>query len=106
MSEVAVLHTRDHMEAETAAAALRAAKLHPRVALDDTLGFAAGLTTNSGRRIIFVPTREAPQARFILGAPRVDESGDQPLVRFVLIVGFIVAALFGSLAAARVCYGV
>ena len=106
MSDVAVMYPRDHMEAETAAAALRAAGLHPRIALDTPLGLGGGLTTSSGRRIIFVPTQEAPRATTILGEPRVDEGEDQPLVRFALIVGFIVAMLLLAPVAARACYGV
>ena len=61
MNEVAVHFARDHMDAEVAVSALRAARLHPRIALDNTLG--GGLTSSTGRRVIFVPAEEEERAR-------------------------------------------
>lgn len=100
-----MLYPRDHMEAETAAAALRAAGLHPRIALDNTLGLGAGLTSNSGRRILFVAASEAKKARSILGEPRIDDREDRPVLRLVMIVAFLVGLLLLSPLVARACYG-
>ncbi len=103
MNEVAVHFARDHMDAEVAVSALRAARLHPRVALDNTLG--GGLTSNTGRRVIFVPAAEEERAREVLEEPPLEEPEDNPVLRMVIIVALIVGLLLATPFVAQVCSG-
>jgi hypothetical protein len=105
VNEVAVHYARDHMDAEVASSALRAAGLHPRTALDTTLGLAAGLTSNTGRRVIYVPADEERDAREVLQEPVQDEPDDNPLLRMAVIVALIVGLLLATPFVAQVCYG-
>jgi hypothetical protein len=104
MNDVAVHFARNHMDAEVAASALRAAGLHPRIALDDTLGLGAGLTTNTGRRVLFVPAVEEERAREALQEPRLEEPEDNPVLRLVIIVAIIAGLLLATPFVAQVCY--
>ena len=90
-------------DAEVAASALRAAGLHPRVALDTTFGLAAGLTSNSGRRVIFVPATEEEDAREVLHEPRREEPEDNPILRMVIIVALIAGLLLATPFVAQAC---
>jgi hypothetical protein len=102
MNEVAVHFARDHMDAEVAVSALRAARLHPRVAVDSTLG--GGLTSNTGRRVIFVPAAEEQRAREVLEEQPLEEPEDNPVLRMVIIVALIVGLLLATPFVAQVCY--
>jgi hypothetical protein len=104
VNEVAVHFTLNHMDAEVAASALRAAGLHPRIALDTSFGLAAGLTSNSGRRVVFVRADEERQAREVLQEPRLEEPEDNPVLRMVVIVALIVGLLLATPFVAQVCY--
>ena len=104
MNEVVVHFARDHMEAEVAVSAIRTARLHPRVALDNNLGLGAGLTSNSGRRVVFVPADEEQRAHDVLDEPRLEETEDNPLLRLVIIVAVIVGLLLATPFVAQVCY--
>jgi hypothetical protein len=90
------------MDAEVALSALRAARLHPRVALDSTLG--GGLTSNTGRRVIFVPAAEEQRAREVLDEQPLEEPEDNPVLRMVIIVALIVGLLLATPFVAQVCY--
>jgi len=103
VNEVAVHFAVNHMEAEVASSALRAAGLHPRIALDTTLGLAAGLTSNTGRRVIYVPTEEEKEARDVLQEPAIDEPEDNPVLRMVVIVAIITGLLLATPFVAQVC---
>lgn len=105
MNEVAVHFAANGTDADVAASALRAAGLHPRIALDTTFGLAAGLTSNSGRRVIFVPATEEEDAREVLQEPRLEERDDNPVLRMVVIVALIVGLLLATPFVAQVCYG-
>lgn len=102
MTEVAVHFARDHTDAEVAVSALRAARLHPRIALDNTLG--GSLTSNTGRRVIFVPAAEAERAREVLDEEALQETEDNPVLRLVVIVALIVGLLLATPFVAQVCY--
>jgi hypothetical protein len=102
VNEVAVHFARDHMDAEVAVSALRAARLHPRIALDNTMG--GSLTTNTGRRVIFVPASEEQRAREVLEEPALDEPEDNPVLRMVVIVAVISGLLLATPFVAQVCY--
>jgi hypothetical protein len=104
VNEVAVHFALNHMDAEVAASALRAAGLHPRIALDTTFGLAAGLTSNSGRRVVFVRADEERQAREVLQEPRLEEPEDNPVLRMVVIVALIVGLLLATPFVAQACY--
>jgi hypothetical protein len=95
-----------HMDAEVAASALRAAGLHPRIALDTTFGLAAGLTSNSGRRVVYVPAAEERDAREALQEPQLEEPEDNPVLRMIVIVAIIVGLLLATPFVAQACYGV
>jgi hypothetical protein len=103
MNEVAVHFARDHMDAEVAVSALRAARLHPRVALDNSLG--GSLTTNTGRRVVFVPSAEEQRAREVLDEPALEEPEDNPVLRLAVIVAIIVGLLLATPFVAQVCSG-
>jgi hypothetical protein len=103
MNEVAVHFARDHMDAEVAVSALRAARLHPRIALDNTLG--GVLTSNTGRRVIFVPADEEERARDVLEEPPLDEPEDNPVLRMAIIVALISGLLLATPFVAQVCSG-
>ena len=102
MNEVAVHFARDHMDAEVAVSALRAARLHPRIALDSTFG--GGLTSNTGRRVIFVPAEEEGRARDVLDDQPLEEPEDNPVLRMVVIVAIITGLLLATPFVAQVCY--
>lgn len=71
MREVVVHFAPNEIEAQTAAGALRANRLHPRVARDDAdamLGIAGGISM--GRFVVLVPDEEGGAAREILRPPR------------------------------------
>ena len=71
MRETPVHFARSELDAETAASALRARGLHPRVVRDDydaMLGIGGGLSI--GRFIVLVPEVEAGTAREVLRPPR------------------------------------
>lgn len=91
-------------DADVAASALRAAGLHPRIALDTTFGLAAGLTSNSGRRVIFVPATEEGEAREVLQEPRIEEPEDNPVLRMIVIVAIIVGLLLATPFVTQACY--
>ena len=103
MNEVAVHFAPNGTDAEVAASALRAAGLHPRVALDTTFGLAAGLMSNSGRRVIFVPATEEEDAREVLHEPRLEEPEDNPILRMVIIVALIAGLLLATPFVAQAC---
>jgi len=103
MNEVAVHFARDHMDAEVAVSALRAARLHPRIALDNSLG--GSLTTNTGRRVVFVPAAEEKRAREVLDEPALEEPEDNPVLRLFVIVAIIVGLLLATPFVAQVCSG-
>ena len=105
MNEVAVHFAVNRMDAEVAASALRAAGLHPRIALDNTMGAGAGLTSNTGRRVLLVPAEEEKQAREVLEEPRLEEREDNPVLRLVVIVALIVGLLLATPFVAQACYG-
>ena len=94
---------RDHMDAEVAVSALRAARLHPRIALDNTLG--GGLTSSTGRRVIFVPAEEEERARDVLDERPPQEPEDNPVLRMVIIVALITGLLLATPFVAQACYG-
>jgi len=69
--EVVVHFAPNEIDAQTAAGALRANGLHPRVARDDgdaMLGVAGGISM--GRFVVLVPDEEARVAREILLPPK------------------------------------
>jgi hypothetical protein len=101
MTEVAVHFARDHMDAEVAVSALRAARLHPRIALDNSLG--GSLTSNTGRRVIFVPVAEEERAREVLDEEAPQETEDNPVLRLAVIVALIVGLLLATPFVAQVC---
>jgi len=103
MKEVAVHFARDRMDAEVAVSALRAARLHPRIALDNTMG--GTLTSNTGRRVIFVPASEEERAREVLEEPRLEEPEDNPVLRMVVIVAVISGLLLATPFVAQICSG-
>jgi hypothetical protein len=91
------------MDAEVAVSALRAARLHPRIALDTTLG--GGLTSNTGRRVIFVPAEEEGRARDVLDEQPLEEPEDNPVLRMIVIVAIITGLLLATPFVAQACYG-
>ena len=91
-------------DADVAASALRAAGLHPRIALDTTFGLAAGLTSNSGRRVIFVPATEEGEAREVLQEPQFEEPEGNPVLRMIVIVAIIVGLLLATPFVTQACY--
>jgi hypothetical protein len=103
MNDVPVHFAVNHMDAEVAVSALRAAGLHPRVALDNSLG-TGGLTTNVGRRVVFVPANERLRAQEILEEPVHEEGEDNPVLRMVVIVALITGLLLATPFVAQVCY--
>jgi len=103
MKEVGVHFAANQMDAEVASSALRAAGLHPRIALDATLGLAAGLTSSTGRRVIYVPAEEEKAARDVLQEPALEEPEDNPLLRMVVIVAIITGLLLATPFVAQVC---
>ena len=93
----------NHMDAEVAASALRAEGLHPRIALDNSLGAATGITTSVGRRVVFVPATERKRAHEILDEPVHEEGEDNPVLRMIVIVAIITGLLLGTPFVARGC---
>ena len=106
MNEVAVHFARDRVDAEVAASALRAERLHPRIAPDITSSrFGAGGVTTAGRWLVYVPELEERQAREILDEPVREEREDNPVLRLVIIVALIVGLLLATPFVAQACYG-
>jgi hypothetical protein len=106
MSEVVVHYAIDQTDAEVAASALRAERLHPRIATDLTASrFGARGLTTAGRWLVYVPEEEERSAREILEEPRLDEPEDKPVVRLVIIVAIIVGLLLTTPFVAQVCSG-
>jgi hypothetical protein len=69
MNEIAVHFAPNEIEAESAAGALRANRLHPRVVRDDTFP-SRGIASSVGWFVVYVPGSEARSAREILRPPR------------------------------------
>jgi hypothetical protein len=106
VSEVAVHFAVVEMDAEVAASALRAARLHPRIAPDSTPSrFGAGRLTALGRWLVYVPEGEERLAREILEEPRPVEPEDNPVLRLVVIVAVIIGLLLATPFVAQACYG-
>ena len=106
MSEVVVHFAIDQMDAEVAAAALRAERLHPRIAPDITASrFGAQGVTTAGRWLVYVPEREERAARDILDEPASEQPEDNPVLRLVVIIGLITALLLATPFVAQACYG-
>lgn len=106
MTEVVVHFAVDQMDAEVAASALRAERLHPRIAPETTpsrLG-AAGQTT-AGRWLVYVREQEERLAREILDEPEHEKREDNPVPRMVVIVAIIVGLLLTTPFVAQVCSG-
>lgn len=105
MSDVIVHFAVDQMDAEVAASALRAERLHPRIAPDTTASrFGAGEVTTAGRWLVYVPEREEGQAREILEERPLEEREDNPVLRMVVIVAIITGLLLATPFIAQVCY--
>lgn len=96
----------DRMDAEVAASALRAERLHPRLAPDSTASHfgAAGVTT-PGRWLVYVPEGEEQVAREILEEPVHEEREQNPVLRLVIIVAIIAGLLLATPFVAQVCSG-
>ena len=105
MNDVAVHFARDGVDAEVAASALRAAKLHPRIARDDANPWVGSGGANIGRHVVYVPEVEEREAREVLAEPSVDEPEDNPVLRLVVIVALIVGLLLATPFVAQACYG-
>lgn len=105
MNEVAVHFAVHEIDAEVAASALRAGRLHPRVAPDPATPTFRGSGAPAGRWLVYVPEREEARARGILGEPAPEEREDNPIVRMVVIVALITGLLLATPFVAQVCYG-
>ena len=106
MSEVAVHFAPNRMDAEVAAAALRAEHLHPRIAPDPASGMlAAGGTASAGRWLVYVPEHEEAQSREVLDEPVMEEREESPILRMVTIVVLISTLLLATPFIAQACYG-
>jgi hypothetical protein len=106
MSEVIVHFAIDQMDAEVAASALRAGRLHPRIAPDSTASrFGAAGQTTAGRWLVYVRENEEQLAREILDEPAPEEREDNPVLRLVIIVAIITGLLLATPFVAQVCYG-
>ena len=89
------------MDAEVGVCALRAARLHPRIALDNSLG--GSLASNTGRRVIYVPADEEERAREVLEESALEEPEDSPVLRMVIIVALIVGLLLATPFVGQAC---
>jgi hypothetical protein len=67
------------------------------------LGVAGSLSV--GRFVVFVPLREAAQARAVLSEPVHAEHEDNPIFRLVVIVALIAGLLLATPFVAQACYG-
>jgi hypothetical protein len=106
MTDVVVHSAIDQMDAEVAASALRAGRLHPRIAPDITASrFGAGGQTTAGRWLVYVREQEEQLAREILDEPVLEEREDNPVLRLVVIVAIITGLLLATPFVAQVCYG-
>jgi hypothetical protein len=105
MNEVAVHFARDRVGAEVAASALRAAKLHPRIARDDTNPWVTSGGAGIGRHVVLVPEIEEQRARQILAEPALEEPESNPVLRLAVIVAIIVGLLLATPFVAQVCSG-
>jgi len=95
MNEVAVHFSRDEVDAQLAASALRAGGLHPRLIRDDALmGVAGGLSV--GRFAVLVPEGEARPAREILREPEREPPSEKVLLRAAIIAGGLLALLLAA----------
>ena len=105
MNEVAVYFAYNRMDAEVAASALRAERLHPRIAPDQSgFRFPGGSPTTAGRWLVYVPDFEEKQAREILEEPAPDVREDNPILRMVVIAALITGLLFATPFVAQACY--
>jgi len=105
VNEVAVHFAENRMDAEVAASALRAEHLHPRIGSDPSgQRLSGGGTTSAGRWLVYVPEREAPQAREILDEPHYAEPDDNPVLRTVVTVAVISGLLLATPFVAQACY--
>ena len=96
----------NRMDAEVAASALRAERLHPRIAPDQSgFRFPIWSATTGGRWLVYVPDFEEGQAREILEEPVPDVREDNPILRMVVIVALITGLLLATPFVAQVCYG-
>jgi len=105
MNDVAVHFARDRVGAEVAASALRAGKLHPRIARDDANPWVSSGGAGIGRHVVLVPEDEERRAREILEEPALEEPEDNPVLRLLVIVAIIVGLLLATPFVAQVCYG-
>jgi len=103
MNEVAVHFARDRVDAEVAASALRAAKLHPRIARDDASPLVSSGGANVGRHVVYVPEIEERIAREVLEEPEVEVPEDNPILRLIVIVALITGLLLATPFVAQVC---
>ena len=95
----------DRMDAEVAASALRAERLHPRIAPDQSgFRFPIGSSMTGGRWLVYVPDFEEGQAREILEEPVPELREDNPILRLVVIVAVITGLLLATPFVAQVCY--
>jgi len=105
VSDVPVHFAPDRMDAEVAASALRAERLHPRIAPDQSgFRFPIGSPVTGGRWLVFVPDFEEGQAREILEEPVPELREDNPILRLVVIVAVITGLLLATPFVAQVCY--
>lgn len=105
MSDVVVHFAIDRMNAEVAASALRAERLHPRIAPDTTPShFGAAGRTTAGRWLVYVPDDEEQAAREILEEPEYEEPEQKPVLRMVTIVAIIVGLLMATPFVAQACF--
>jgi hypothetical protein len=105
MNEVAIHFARDRDGAEVAASALRAAKLHPRIARDDANPWVGSGGAGIGRHVVLVPEVEEQRAREVLDEPVREEGEDNPVLRLAVIVAIIVGLLLTTPFVAQVCAG-
>jgi hypothetical protein len=106
VSEVVVHFAVDRIDAEVAASALRAERLHPRLAPDTTAShFGAGGQTTAVRWLVYVPEEEEQAAREILEEPVYEEREQNPVLRLVIIVAIITGLLLATPFVAQVCAG-
>ena len=95
MNEVAVHFSREEVDAQLAASALRAGGLHPRLIRDDALmGIAGGPSV--GRFAVLVPQSEARPAREILREPEREPRSEKVLLQAAIIAGGLLALLLAA----------
>jgi len=92
VTEVAVHFSRDEIDAQVAASALRADGLHPRLVRDDAMLGVAG-TLSIGRFAVLVPADEARRAREVLQEPEREQPEEN---RAAIIAGGLLALLLAA----------